>query len=168
MEPFLHSLRRADSIHFLPGLWIGDITVDIAARNYAGFLQDPVGTYTYRTTFDLTGFDISTVSISGQLVADNYIAAIRINGFDIGFQTPGQVGFAFAPFSLPSGHYVSGVNTLEFIVYNTPPNGGNPSGLRVELSGTASTATATITVNANPPAGGTAKGGGTFAVGSQV
>jgi hypothetical protein len=52
---------------------------------YAGFLQDPVGNYTYRTTFDLTGFDTNTVSISGQLALDNDITAVRINGSDIGY-----------------------------------------------------------------------------------
>ena len=111
---------------------------------YAGNLQDAVGTYTYKTTFDLTGFNTNAVSISGQLVADNYVSAVRINGFDIGFSTQGQVGFAFKAFTLPAGHFVSGVNELEFDVINTVPDGGNPSGLRVELTGTVSLPQLTI------------------------
>ena len=103
---------------------------------YLGFLRDPAGTYTYRTTFDLTGYDARTVSISGQAVADNAITAIRINGFDINY-SHATTTFAFSPFSIPNGHYLSGVNTLQFTVYNSNNlGGGNPSGLRVELTGT--------------------------------
>jgi hypothetical protein len=103
---------------------------------YAGFLRDPVGIYTYMTTFDLTGFDARSVSISGQAVADNAIAAIRINGFNINY-TQATTTFALAPFTIPKGHYASGINTLEFTVYNRGNlGGGNPSGLRVEVSGT--------------------------------
>jgi hypothetical protein len=108
---------------------------------YAGFLQDPVGIYTYRTTFDLTSFDITTASISGQLAVDNAITAVRINGFDIGYSYIPST-FNLHTFSLPNGHYISGVNAIEFDVTNYVANGGNPSGFRVELNGTASPVTA--------------------------
>ncbi len=102
----------------------------------SGFGIDPAGTYTYETTFDLTGFDLRTVVISGKVAADDYVAAIRINGFSIGFSGGSYNGFT--SFSLPRGHYVSGVNAIAFDVINHPPAGVNPSGFRAELTGTAS------------------------------
>ena len=108
---------------------------------YAGFLRDRVGTYTYLTTFDLTGFDATTASVSGQVVADNSITSIRVNGHNIKYSQTTSA-FSLVPFSLPDDCYVSGVNTIEFNVYNRSNfSGGNPSGLRVELSGTAAAST---------------------------
>ena len=36
--------------------------------------------YTFETTFDLTGFDPSTVIVAAQMLADNGVHAVRING----------------------------------------------------------------------------------------
>jgi len=110
---------------------------------YAGLLQDPVGSYTYRTTFDLTGIKTNTLSISGQLAADNAITAVRINGFDFGYSQSANDQILH-PFSLPNGHYVSGVNTLEIDVLNYSPDGGNPSGLRAEFTASANLPLLTI------------------------
>jgi len=111
---------------------------------YAGLLQDPAGSYTYQTTFDLTSINTNTLSISGQLAADNAITAVRINGFDIGYSQSAN-DQNLHPFSLPNGHYVSGVNTLEIDVLNYPPAGGNPSGFRAEFTATAGQPLLTIT-----------------------
>jgi hypothetical protein len=47
-------------------------------------------------------------------------------------------GFAsFTPFTVNSG-FIAGVNTLDFVVNNAPFAGTNPTGLRVEISGTVS------------------------------
>jgi hypothetical protein len=49
----------------------------------------------------------------------------------------GHAGFTgWSSFTL-SGGFIAGVNTLDFIVYNVPQDSGNPTGLRVEMSGTA-------------------------------
>ena len=58
-----------------------------------------------------------------------------INGVDTGKGTPSAPTFGFGaltPFTISSG-FVAGVNTLDFIV----PNVGGPSGLQVQISGTA-------------------------------
>jgi len=121
--------------------------------SYAGIGEDPVGTYTYRTTFDLTGFDLSTVSISGSLAVDNAITAVRINGFDIGY-SQNTSNFNFVPISIPSGHYVSGTNTLELDVYNGYSSDGDPSGLQMALSGVGMTGTAApVTYTVTPISG---------------
>ena len=44
---------------------------------------------------------------------------------------------AYTAFVIASG-FVAGVNTLDFIVHNDYQVGGNPVGLRVEMTGTAS------------------------------
>ena len=95
-----------------------------------------VGNYTYQTTFDLTGLDPGSASITGQWATDNG-GLIKLNGNSTG-QTTGIEGFGgFTPFSISTG-FVSGVNTLEFVVNNfTPGPIYNPTGLRVEMSGTA-------------------------------
>jgi hypothetical protein len=98
-------------------------------------LHGPVGQYIYRTTFDLTGFDPSSASISGGWSTDNSGADIRINGLSLGFTTPdNQFALGFASFSITSG-FVAGVNTLDFLVNNIPGDpSSNPTALRVQIS----------------------------------
>jgi len=93
------------------------------------------GYYIYKTTFDLTGLDPGSASITGQWATDNN-GLIKLNGSITG-QTTGIEDFGgFTPFSISTG-FVSGVNTLEFVVNNIPGPSVNPTGLRVEMSGTA-------------------------------
>lgn len=99
--------------------------------------SSPVGSYTYTTTFDLTGLDPSTAVLVGQWATDNNGVMIVLNGNVLMFTTP-VVGFTqFFPFSITSG-FVSGVNTLQFVVENADCGGcANPTGLHVQISGTA-------------------------------
>ncbi|MEM8943643.1 MAG: choice-of-anchor Q domain-containing protein [Planctomycetota bacterium] len=88
------------------------------------------GTYVYRTSFDLSGFDFAdlTFSITGRWASDNSGSDILINGVSTG-QTNSEFT-AFSPFTITTG-YVSGVNTIDFVVQNTlgiP----SPSGLIVD------------------------------------
>lgn len=46
--------------------------------------------YTYRTTFDLTGVQLSTVRIAGRVAADDALTAIRLNGQEL--QLPSDTG----------------------------------------------------------------------------
>ncbi len=90
------------------------------------------GSYTYRTTFDLTGFNAATAVLTGRWATDNS-GSIRLNGATVG--TSSNTFDVFTAFTINTG-FVSGVNTLEFVVDNwtTPPS---PTGVRVEISGTA-------------------------------
>ncbi len=95
-----------------------------------------VGTYDYRTTFDLTGLDSSSAVITGGWSTDNNGTDILINGISTGFTTSDiQFHIGFAPFTISTG-FVAGINTLDFVLFNE----GGPSALRVELSGTANAA----------------------------
>lgn len=98
-------------------------------------------TRTFTTTFDLTGYDPSTVVISGAWGTDNQGLEIDLNGNNTGI--PGLLGVIVAnfdhltTFSISTG-FVSGINTLAFVIED---NGGSNAAFRAELSATASLAT---------------------------
>ncbi len=86
-----------------------------------------VGDYVYRLNVDLTGFDPSSVVLSGGWASDNS-AELIINGLATGLT---QAGFAtLANFSI-NGAFKHGVNQIDFKVNNGDATGG-PTGLRVE------------------------------------
>lgn len=97
------------------------------------------GTYAYSTTFDLTGLDPATANLTGSFAADNG-ASMAINGNPVG-ATTGDT-FQFAPFNVTSG-FIAGLNTVTFTVLNETST-TNPTGLQVEISGTASPAAAPV------------------------
>lgn len=80
---------------------------------------------TYRLTFDLSGFDPATVSISGTWGVDDAGRDIIVNGVSTG---QSMVGFgAFEPFLLRAG-FVAGINTIDYVVENA----GGPGAFRVD------------------------------------
>lgn len=88
-------------------------------------------TYTFRTMFNLTGFDANSAFISGSWATDNTGLDILINGASTVQTSPGFGGLS--PFSISSG-FVSGMNTLDFVVRDA----GVVSGFLVsEISGRA-------------------------------
>jgi hypothetical protein len=125
----------------IPTAWLADNTTSqwvSVQSNYTCSAQDPVGDYDYRTTFELTGLDPTSALLTFQFIADNQLLDVRINGTSVGITFPAPPNFTTwsGPYVI-SNNFVAGTNTLDFIVYNAVPNGGNPSGLRVQVSGTA-------------------------------
>jgi len=125
--------------------WIGNDALSAwIGPNNDNSLDGPPGNYDYRTTFDLTGLVPSTASLIGAWAMDNSGVSILLNGVATGITRPdpsltGAPFMSFGNFSITSG-FVAGVNTLDFIINNDRVNGGtspNPTGLRVEISGTA-------------------------------
>jgi len=98
------------------------------------FTSGPNRTYSYQTTFDLTGLNFLTASISGGWAVDNGGVDILINGVSTG-QTSGGYS-SLTPFTINSG-FVGGLNTLTFVTTNWCCDTSNPTGLRVELVGSA-------------------------------
>lgn len=121
--------------------WIGDDGSSAwIGPNSDSSLDGPVGQYDYRTTFSLSGFVASSASITGMWSTDNEGIDILLNGVSTGQSIPIDTSFtSFHAFSLSSG-FVTGTNTLDFIVNND----GGPTGLRVEMTGTATPAPALI------------------------
>ncbi|MBX9680286.1 MAG: Ig domain-containing protein [Gemmataceae bacterium] len=114
--------------------WISPASTDSQANA-------PVGDYVYRTTFSLDSFDTNTV-LRGIWSADNQGVDILLNGVSTGIShfgnsTPsGIVGYTWtSPFTLTQG-FVTGLNTLDFVIRNdalaTNDPTFNPTGLRVD------------------------------------
>ena len=92
-------------------------------------------TRTFRTTFDLTGFNLATVAIDGAWGTDNQGLDILLNGASLGISLPGVDAGHFTSlhaFSIDSG-FVTGLNTLDFVIHDD----GSVAAFRAELSGTA-------------------------------
>ena len=97
------------------------------------------GNYTYRTSFDLTGFDLETVYIDMGWSTDDAGVNVLLNGEpmrDIDDNPMTIVGSGFGGWAYHTiesdQRFISGINTLDFLVLN----GGtqvNPTGLRVEF-----------------------------------
>ncbi len=93
--------------------------------------SDPSGAYQYRETFDLTGFDLQTVALTGSYATDNS-GYIQLNGATVG---PSSSSYAVqTPFTISSG-FIKGVNTLDFFVTNEVQAIDNPTGLFVQIQG---------------------------------
>ena len=102
------------------------------------------GTYIFRTTFNLTGFVANSAQLSLRVAVDNDLTEVRVNGASVaGTAVSGFSNFSSA-ISLTSANttFANGINTLDFVVVNQPGGTTNPTGLRVEATGTAITAAA--------------------------
>ncbi len=92
------------------------------------------GKWTFRTTFDLAGFDPATARLEGECAGDDYVHHIRLNGKQLRGYAPKT---SMAPLRIERG-FVAGKNTLELVVYSKIHNGvSGRIGLRLELRGLA-------------------------------
>lgn len=117
----------------LPTGWIADGPASrwIGVTSFMGEWR-PTGTYTFRTTFNLTGLNPSSASISLNIASDNN-CDVFLNGVHTGITTPFAGFSSFSAYNINSG-FLPGINTLDFSVYEP---GSTPSGLRVQISGNA-------------------------------
>ncbi len=130
-------VRRAAGGFPIPP-FIGDTALSAwVGPNSNTHLHGDAGTYVYRTTFDLTGLDPVTASITGGWTSDNQGLDILINGISTGFTTPlSAFSTGFFAFVINSG-FVPGLNTLDFVVNNSA---FGTTALRVEMTGSATAA----------------------------
>ena len=100
----------------------------------------PSTLFTFETTFDLTGYDVSTVTAAAQVIADNGVQEVRINGTPLPLAAwtlneRDQLFNRFVVVEIREG-LRPGVNRVEFDVWNGvdryEPEGPNPVALRVE------------------------------------
>jgi len=93
------------------------------------------GLYTFKTTFDLSGFHPSSARLHLSVSADDNIAEIRLNGTAVSIPTltHGQLYRMMHPVEIDSG-FVPGVNQLEIVVNNAT---FSKVALKAELDGTA-------------------------------
>lgn len=100
----------------------------------------PSSVFTFETSFDLSGYDVSTVTIAAQVIADNGIRAVRVNGQPLplvswNLNEPYQLFNRFELVEIRE-HLVPGTNRVEFDVWNgvdrTAAAAPNPIAIRVE------------------------------------
>jgi hypothetical protein len=93
------------------------------------------GVYVMATSFDMTGFLPDTAVIDMYVYSDNQVLDVVLNGAPLGLTAP-----SFSPgggrYYQITGPFVDGLNTMDFIWENLPPN-VNPAGFRVEMAGRA-------------------------------
>jgi hypothetical protein len=117
--------------------WAGndDASAFISVAN-PGTTDIAAGTYQFRTTFDLTGFNPATADLTLTMFADDTLQEVRLNGVAVpGINFSGFTLDTGKTFSINSG-FISGINTLDFLSVNGGA-GPNPGGFRVDLSGSA-------------------------------
>ncbi len=110
--------------------------------SYTSAQTDAPGPYIYSTTFDLTGLDAATASISFIVAVDNNLTDVELNGASQGITYTSLTAFS-GVFTISSG-FNAGLNTLEFLTVNGPTLTGNPSGLRVEFTSATADPAATV------------------------
>ena len=82
-------------------------------------------TRTFETSFDLTGYDVTSAKISGVWGTDNFGLDILINSVSTGITSPTFT--MLTPFTIDSG-FVAGQNVLQFVVQDV----GAVAGFRVD------------------------------------
>jgi hypothetical protein len=103
--------------------------------------------YTFETAFDLTGFDLGSVWVSGLVLADDGVDEVWFNGKQLNIAPWKDWGYGvtyvrFHPIEIRSG-FVHGINRLAFVVKNETfiyrsnqgfdlPETPNPMALRTE------------------------------------
>jgi hypothetical protein len=112
--------------------WIGPAS--------SGSGNSAIGTYTYRTFFDLTGVVTNQLKIYFRISADNALLATRLNGTNLNLgggaynqwlPTNAATNLLLG-FQLTNGFF-PGTNTLEFDVSNGSSGSSNPTGFRAEF-----------------------------------
>jgi len=106
----------------------------LAPATPAGTSYDPAspGVYDWTLTFNLTGYNPATASFSAKWATDN-AGVVLLNNAPIAGSASSNFG-SFTSFTANSG-FTSGTNTLVFQVTNYAQNGGNPTGLVVDFTG---------------------------------
>ena len=104
---------------------------------YPAGQQDAGGVWTFTTTFDLTGVNLSTVFIQGRFESDDRIDNILVNGNSTGIALADPDYHAFSSYYTLSGaNLVQGVNTIQFKLFNFTPgttSAVDPVSLRAEF-----------------------------------
>jgi hypothetical protein len=106
--------------------WIGPVA--------QGTTSVPQGNYSYRTSFDLMGFDPNSAKITFRVAVDNDLTDVLLNGKSLGIKYSGFTAYS-SYFTLTNG-FQNGTNTLEFLTSNSGTS-PSPAGLKVNISGTA-------------------------------
>ena len=113
----------------------------------AGTDNVAAGQFTWRTTCNLTGYVLASVTANLYVAADNSLDNVLLNGVGKGIATGGFAGY-FGPFAVTG--WAAGANTLDFLWSNADGPGPNPGGFRVKWDATAQPILGKTTLPSNP------------------
>src|SRR6185295_9012390 len=116
-------------------MWMGPVS--------QGTTSIPPGRYSFRTTFDLTGFNPSTALVNLQVAVDNELTNVSFNAATTLLRYSNFNAFS-SVFPLTNG-FLPGTNTLDFTMANITAS-ASPGGLRIKATGTATKLIPTNTV----------------------
>jgi hypothetical protein len=125
-----------------PSVYLSDSRDKAQWISNSGVLKDlPAGCrWTFRTRFDLAGFDASTARIEGRISADDYVTEIRLNGIAMplpdGAHSEALSQKRWLALKIERG-FAGGQNTLEIVIENAPAPRINSMALCVDCKGTA-------------------------------
>ncbi len=165
-DPHWQLVARSDDPHFKPRPAV------VAGRTPSYIIDDParsqwisaVGdltplpddvTYTFRTTFDLTGTLPGAAVLRGKFLVDNRVDAVRLNGRNLDVPENGYSSLPLKPYEFRAAEgFVEGTNVLEINVFNGIPfnafRSSSPMACRVELEGSVLCAPATTSDGPRP------------------
>ena len=106
--------------------WIGSVNPGATGVN--------PGSYNFRTSFTLDGFNLPSALLGLSVAVDNRLTDVLLNGTSLGFSFAGFGGLS-SILTIANGLLPS-TNTLDFLTVNDG-TGANPAGFRVRLTGTA-------------------------------
>jgi hypothetical protein len=132
-DPHWQLISRSDEPNFKPRpsrvrvAGNGALENDPARSQWISLVGEDVDlpedvTYVFRTTFDLSGMLPSTAVLRGKCIADDRVAAIRLNGRRLPLPLPhdGEPFIYWSEFHASAG-FVKGLNVLEVDVLNAGP-----------------------------------------------
>ena len=105
----------------------------------------PDGQSTYRTTFNLTGYDAAQADVKFYVGVDNNLNNVTLNGTAKGITTAG-FNSLLGPYTI-SGPFNPAANTVDFLWSNA---GAGPAALRVKWDAKAPPQLAKTTLSSNP------------------
>lgn len=121
----------------IPEWFVNDTTSNWLSPQSAGIDNiDNQGLYIYQTTFDLTGFEVTTASLTLSFLADNEVMNVFLNDSSTNIHGDDPAHYGWSPEFQITTDFVPGLNTLTFNVSNTT-EGPSPTGFRLRISGVA-------------------------------
>ncbi len=95
----------------------------------------PPGKYVYRTVFESP--TVSPYKVTGRWASENAGQEILINGVSFGLSSSNQGPAAFSQQFVIDTNFVSGLNTLDFVVTNLNSGSNQPIAFRAEMASSA-------------------------------
>lgn len=100
----------------------------------SGAVGNVPGDYTFETAFNLSGYDLSAVTIVGACAVDNTVNDILINGNSTGYTAPDFLNWYPFTLNAAAAGFIDGDNVIDILMNNAGTAAG-PTGLRMDVRG---------------------------------